>query len=78
MGIDALMKYFRELEMTPLKDWLYRDFFRFAMEEKGLERFKFSELANWLLDHNLHLGMNLPILVSKAYRVHSKSIFIKD
>ena len=57
---------------------LYLDFFKFCFEEKGMQPFKFTELANWLLDNNIHFrnefaGSHL----AKSYRVHKKSSFIK-
>ena len=59
-------------------DMLYLDFFKFCFEEKGLQSFKFTELANWLLDNNINFrnefaGSHL----AKSYRVHKKSSFIK-
>lgn len=57
---------------------LFQDFLRFAFEEKGIQPFKFTELANWLLDNNANLQTEFAgSHVSKSYRLHSKSSFIK-
>lgn len=78
-GIDPVYDIAFPEDDNPSEDGiLFQDFFRFAIEEKGLEPFKFTELANWLLDHNVNLrnefaGSHMP----KTYRVHSKSSFIK-
>lgn len=78
VGIFLADEIFSKIRNNSSEGLLYRDFFRFAMEQKGLEHFKFSELANWLLDHNLHLRNEFAdSRIPKAYRVHSKSSFIK-
>lgn len=57
---------------------LFQDFLRFAFEEKGIQPFKFTELANWLLDNNTNLQTEFTgSHLSKSYRLHSKSSFIK-
>lgn len=77
MGIFAGDEIWKEMENRTPDGMLYQDFYRFAME-KGLQPFKFTELANWLLDNNINLRNEFADShIPKSYRVHCKSSYIK-
>jgi hypothetical protein len=77
VGIFAGDEIWEEMKNRTPDGMLYQDFYRFAME-KGLQPFKFTELANWLLDNNINLRNEFADShIPKSYRVHCKSSFIK-
>lgn len=64
--------------VTIQENILLMDILRYAIVETNLQPFKFTELANWLIDHNLllrreHEGSK----IKKSYFKHKKSNFIQ-